>query len=109
VKTFTRDYARVSPRRDAASVLRQLDGWFEHYNTVHPHKALGYCSRASSENSSWNRRPRTRSALCVDPMNVLCPRMRSGQGRSRRRRWRAAPACVSDMSDSLGVKVPCAT
>jgi Integrase core domain len=44
VKTFTRDYARVSPSRDAASVLRQLDGWFEHYNTVHPHKALGYCS-----------------------------------------------------------------
>jgi aconitase A len=25
-------------------VLRQLNGWFEHYNTVHPHKALGYRS-----------------------------------------------------------------
>ena len=44
VKTFKPDYARVSPRPDATSVLRQLDGWFEHYNTVHPHKALGYCS-----------------------------------------------------------------
>ena len=44
MKTFKRDYARVSPRPDATSVLRQLDGWFEHYNTVHPHKALGYCS-----------------------------------------------------------------
>jgi putative transposase len=44
VKTFKRDYARVNPRPDAASVLRQLDGWFEHYNTVHPHKALGYRS-----------------------------------------------------------------
>ena len=44
VKTFKRDYARVSPRPDAASVLRRLDGWFEHYNTVHPHKALGYRS-----------------------------------------------------------------
>lgn len=44
VKTFKRDYARVSPRPDAAGVLRQLDGWFEHYNTVHPHKALGYRS-----------------------------------------------------------------
>jgi putative transposase len=44
VKTFKRDYARVSPRPDAASVLRQLDNWFEHYNTVHPHKALGYRS-----------------------------------------------------------------
>jgi transposase len=28
---------------------------------------------------------------------------------ARSARWRAAPACVSDMSDSLGVKVPCAT
>jgi len=42
VKTIKRDYARVSRRPDAASVLRQLDLWFEHYNTVHPHKALGY-------------------------------------------------------------------
>jgi len=42
VKTLKRDYARVNPRPDAASVLRQLDGWFEHYNAVHPHKALGY-------------------------------------------------------------------
>src|SRR5205085_7702036 len=25
-------------------VLRQLDTWFEHYNSVHPHKALGYRS-----------------------------------------------------------------
>ena len=44
VKTFKRDYARVNARPDAASVLRQLDAWFEHYNTIHPHKALGYRS-----------------------------------------------------------------
>ena len=44
VKTLKRDYARVNPRPDAASVLRQLDWWFEHYNAVHPHKALGYRS-----------------------------------------------------------------
>ena len=44
VKTFKRDYARVNAKPDAASVLRQLDSWFEHYNSVHPHKALGYCS-----------------------------------------------------------------
>ena len=25
-------------------MLRQLDSWFEHYNSVHPHKALGYRS-----------------------------------------------------------------
>jgi putative transposase len=42
VKTVKRDYARVSAKPDAASVLRQLDSWFDHYNRVHPHKALGY-------------------------------------------------------------------
>jgi putative transposase len=44
VKTVKRDYARVSAKPDAASVLCQLDSWFEHYNSVHPHKALGYRS-----------------------------------------------------------------
>jgi putative transposase len=44
VKTFKRDYANRAVRRDAITVLRQLDRWFEHYNTVHPHKALGYRS-----------------------------------------------------------------
>jgi putative transposase len=44
VKTIKRDYARVSAKPDANSVLRQLDAWFGHYNTVHPHKALGYRS-----------------------------------------------------------------
>jgi putative transposase len=44
VKTVKRDYTRVSAKPDAASVLSQLDSWFEHYNGVHPHKALGYRS-----------------------------------------------------------------
>jgi putative transposase len=44
VKTFKRDYAQIRPRPDAAAVIAQLDNWFEHYNTVHPHKALGYRS-----------------------------------------------------------------
>jgi len=44
VKTFKRDYAYVHPRPDAAAVLRQLNDWFEHYNTIHPHKALKYRS-----------------------------------------------------------------
>ena len=35
VETFKRDYARVSAKPDAASVLRQLDSWFGHYNSVH--------------------------------------------------------------------------
>jgi putative transposase len=51
VKTIKRDYARVSLRPDAASVLHQLDRWFEHYNTVHPHKALGYRSPREFRNA----------------------------------------------------------
>jgi len=37
VKTFKRDYARVCPRPDAVTVIA-------HYNSVHPHKSLGYRS-----------------------------------------------------------------
>ena len=40
VKTFKRDYVRCNPRPDAMTVLRQLDSWFEDYNTAHPHRAL---------------------------------------------------------------------
>jgi putative transposase len=44
VRTFKRDYVRVRPCPNAAAVLRQLPGWFAHYNEEHPHKALGYRS-----------------------------------------------------------------
>jgi putative transposase len=44
VRTLKRDYARVSPRPDAQAVINQLPRWFEHYNSVHPHKVLGYRS-----------------------------------------------------------------
>ena len=40
VKTFKRDYVYVHDRPDAATVLAQLDRWFEDYNEVHPHKGL---------------------------------------------------------------------
>jgi transposase InsO family protein len=40
VKTFKRDYADRMDRRDALTVLRQLDAAFEHYNESHPHQAL---------------------------------------------------------------------
>jgi putative transposase len=40
VKTFKRDYADRVDRRHALTVPRQLDAAFEHYNEVHPHKAL---------------------------------------------------------------------
>jgi putative transposase len=48
VRTIKRDYARVSPRPNAESVMRQLPSWITHYNEVHPHKALGYRSPVSS-------------------------------------------------------------
>ncbi len=44
VRTIKRDYARVNPCPDAATIMAQLPDWFRHYNTVHPHKALGYRS-----------------------------------------------------------------
>lgn len=40
VKTFKRDYVRVSPCPDAISILQQLPAWFEDYNAVHPHSGL---------------------------------------------------------------------
>jgi transposase InsO family protein len=40
VKTFKRDYLRVSSLPDARTVLRQIAGWIEDYNEIHPHSAL---------------------------------------------------------------------
>lgn len=44
VRTFKRDYVAVNSTPDAATVIRQLPKWFEHYNELHPHRALGYRS-----------------------------------------------------------------
>ncbi len=44
VKTFKRDYVRVNPLPDGATVLRQFAGWVEDYNEIHPHSALTMCS-----------------------------------------------------------------
>lgn len=40
VKTFKRDYVYLSDRPDAATVMAQLAGWFEDYNSFHPHSGL---------------------------------------------------------------------
>lgn len=40
VKTFKRDYVRVNPLPDAATLLRQIAGWFLDYNENHPHSGL---------------------------------------------------------------------
>ena len=42
VKTFQLDYVSVNSTPDAETVIAQLPLWFEHYNTLHPKKALGY-------------------------------------------------------------------
>jgi putative transposase len=36
--------ARVHPLLDAATVLRQIAGWFDDYNESHPHSGLGMIS-----------------------------------------------------------------
>jgi putative transposase len=40
VKTFKRDYVRVNPVPDAQAALRQIAGWIDDYNEIHPHSAL---------------------------------------------------------------------
>ena len=45
-KTFKRDYVEGAELRDAESVLAQLSGWIEDYNTRAPHSALGMRSPA---------------------------------------------------------------
>jgi transposase InsO family protein len=41
VKTFKRDYVRLSARPDATALLAELDRWFEDHNEMHPHRARG--------------------------------------------------------------------
>jgi putative transposase len=44
VKTFRRDYLRLSILPDAATVFGLLPAWFGDYNTIHPHSALRFQS-----------------------------------------------------------------
>ena len=61
VKTFKRDYADRMDRRDALTVLHQLDEAFEHYNEFHPHKALKMLPRMFRR-----RNPQLRSTGCPE-------------------------------------------
>ena len=60
VRTMKRDYVRVAEKPDARAVINQLPSWFHHYNTVHPHRALGYLApreyitQSTSEELSGN-------------------------------------------------------
>ena len=40
VKSFKRDYVATMDRRNAKTVMLQLEAAFAHYNEVHPHSAL---------------------------------------------------------------------
>jgi putative transposase len=100
VKTLKRDYARVRPCPDAATVLRQLDGWFGHYNTVHPHKALGYRSprefrkrlvKETTETAVGARRRPHGSTMSADAIGSSPPAARSAE---TRRVWLDASAAV---------------
>jgi putative transposase len=44
VRTIKCDYARVSRLPNARAILKLLSKWFEHYNTIHSHRALSQCS-----------------------------------------------------------------
>jgi NADPH-dependent curcumin reductase CurA len=90
VKTLKRDYARVNPRPDAVSV-RQLDGWFEHYNAVHPHKAVGY------------RSPREfRKQLGTETTENAVGALVARRGRMEGFTGLDYPACVPEAFEALG-------
>ena len=46
VKVLRRDYARITPLPDAATVLGLVAGWITDSNTVHPHSSLRMRSSA---------------------------------------------------------------
>jgi len=54
VKKLKRDYARIHPRPDAATVLQQLPTWIEDYNDVHPHKGLQMWPAAGSMDTEFS-------------------------------------------------------
>lgn len=73
VKPFKRDYARIKPCANAATVIAAIDGWLGDYNRFHPHRGLKtlsphefnrlnlspkLCSRCPSFEEPTNSRPK---------------------------------------------------
>jgi putative transposase len=56
VKTFKRDYVRLSARPDATAVLAALDSWFEDYNECTRIAPSG-CARPASSSGRTNPSP----------------------------------------------------
>lgn len=71
VRTMKRNYVRVAEKPDARAVINQLPRWFHHYNTVHPHRALGYLgpreyiTQSTSEELSGNQGQRHFELRCL--------------------------------------------
>jgi len=56
VRTMKRDYVRVADKPNARAVLNQLPSWFQHYNTVHPHRALALLPATAASQVATARR-----------------------------------------------------
>jgi putative transposase len=48
IRTMKRDDVRVAEKPNARAVINQPPSWFHHYDTVRPHRALGYLARANA-------------------------------------------------------------
>ena len=81
VKTLKRDYVRVTPLPNAATVLGLIAGWITDYNTVHLHSALRMRSPAEfrealnpSRTVRWNGgHSRIRAELNTSAPNLNAP------------------------------------
>ena len=110
IQTNLREWAYARAYASSQERCAALTPWLDHYNTVRPHAALGHHPPAA--------RLRQAPLLCSTEETVASSRPAStddcsggpGQGAPKATGdSRRAASCVSDMSDSLGVKVPCAT
>jgi Integrase core domain len=75
VRTIKRDYVRVSPCPVADTVMHQLSAWINHYNEVHPRKALGYRSprefiKAHGTFGGYNSQSVTRPSSCNSRVTI---------------------------------------
>jgi transposase InsO family protein len=59
VKTFKRDYVRITALPGADTALALIENWMEDYNTVHPHSRLGYRS--------------SREYIATQSQSAVCP------------------------------------
>jgi transposase InsO family protein len=110
IQTSLREWAYAQPYATSQERSTALTAWLDHYNTARPHSALQGRPPAA--------RLRQLQLLCSTEGTVALSRPASSNDRSGGSGQgspqatgdsRREASCVSDMSDSLGVKVPCAT